>query len=339
MNTQVKEINRIDWIDITRGVAIILVVLGHNIQYGYGPEFFVAKGYFENYFFKIIYSFHMPLMMWLSGYLFLFSIKKRSVLEMIKNRIDTVFIPLLLWALIPTMAEIINGKTISLLTYCGTVKNYLWFLWALLFCSMIVMFIHCYMKDSGIVYLLVIILLNLIPCIDDRWVFMFPFFVAGYMWNFMETCICIKRWNIWLIMVVFIGLLFLYSDDAYVYNTGTFLFSERTWYYQIMINLYRVAIGFVGSISVIVLVKQFIESLPISLRKGLSYCGKASLAIYILDDLLTRYVILRVTTWAYPSIVIAIFETFIVMIFCLTGYFVIKHIPFIGKIMLGGRAS
>ena len=51
-------------IDIIKGIAIFLVVLGHVIQFRFLPESFD-----ENYLFRMIYSFHMPLFMFLSGYL------------------------------------------------------------------------------------------------------------------------------------------------------------------------------------------------------------------------------------------------------------------------------
>ena len=53
-------------IDILKGVAIFLVVFGHCIQY-------CSQGYFdffENKVFIFIYTFHMPLFMLISGYLF-----------------------------------------------------------------------------------------------------------------------------------------------------------------------------------------------------------------------------------------------------------------------------
>lgn len=49
--------NRVQWLDIVKGIGIILVVLAHFYQWsGYG----VGWG-------KFIYSFHMPLFIALSG--------------------------------------------------------------------------------------------------------------------------------------------------------------------------------------------------------------------------------------------------------------------------------
>lgn len=57
MNTK----NRVSWIDISKGIAIILVVLGHSIQ-SYGND--------NDVLFKCIYSFHMPAFFVVSGLTF-----------------------------------------------------------------------------------------------------------------------------------------------------------------------------------------------------------------------------------------------------------------------------
>lgn len=46
---------RVEWVDVAKGIGIILVVLGHNQS----PDYII----------KFIYSFHMPLFFFLSGYL------------------------------------------------------------------------------------------------------------------------------------------------------------------------------------------------------------------------------------------------------------------------------
>ena len=61
---------RILSIDAIKAFAIFCVVLGHCIQYGSGIFYLKDEIYFENWLFKIIYSFHMPLFMLISGYLF-----------------------------------------------------------------------------------------------------------------------------------------------------------------------------------------------------------------------------------------------------------------------------
>lgn len=52
--------NRIAYIDALRGFAILLVIVGHLIQFNYSSGI-------ENPIFNIIYSFHMPLFFFISG--------------------------------------------------------------------------------------------------------------------------------------------------------------------------------------------------------------------------------------------------------------------------------
>lgn len=48
-------------IDISKGIAIILMILGHS---------FILTANWTNFFFKFVYSFHMPLFIIFSGYYF-----------------------------------------------------------------------------------------------------------------------------------------------------------------------------------------------------------------------------------------------------------------------------
>ena len=61
---------RQDWLDLTKGIAILLVVIGHVFRgytaAGLFPEYQTAFAYID----YTIYSFHMPLFFLLSGYLY-----------------------------------------------------------------------------------------------------------------------------------------------------------------------------------------------------------------------------------------------------------------------------
>lgn len=61
---------RLDFIDYAKGIAILLVVIGHLLQYNFVGT--PAKELFD-----VIYSFHMPLFMFLSGYVASLTIDKQ----------------------------------------------------------------------------------------------------------------------------------------------------------------------------------------------------------------------------------------------------------------------
>ena len=68
--------NRIVYIDALRGFAILLVIVGHLIQFNYSSGI-------ENPIFNIIYSFHMPLFFFISGC-------SRSISESVKGANKTI---------------------------------------------------------------------------------------------------------------------------------------------------------------------------------------------------------------------------------------------------------
>ena len=81
------------WVDAVKGLAIYLVILGHSIQYATTRDYYYAK----NSIFQIIYSFHMPLFMMMSGYLFAYSISKYSIKDGIIAKIKGILIPCIVW--------------------------------------------------------------------------------------------------------------------------------------------------------------------------------------------------------------------------------------------------
>ncbi len=64
---------RIEFVDRLKGFAILLVVFGHvaerYLEFDLYPEYSV----FYSILYKVVYSFHMPLFMMISGYLFSYS--------------------------------------------------------------------------------------------------------------------------------------------------------------------------------------------------------------------------------------------------------------------------
>lgn len=71
--------SRIDYIDIAKGIGILLVVMGHN-------DFSLISPFF----FKLIYSFHMPLFFFMSG---IFFKPDLSFLILLRRRFDSVLRP------------------------------------------------------------------------------------------------------------------------------------------------------------------------------------------------------------------------------------------------------
>ncbi|WP_075428910.1 acyltransferase family protein [Selenomonas sp. GACV-9] len=90
------------YLDIVKGIAIIAVVVGHCIQFGSGAEF-MQGDFFYNDVFRFIYSWHMPLFMLVSGYLFSFSVRRHDWRALIISRFKQLVLPMLSWAILITI--------------------------------------------------------------------------------------------------------------------------------------------------------------------------------------------------------------------------------------------
>lgn len=258
------------YLDIIKGVAIILVVFGHSIQYGTGLS--VNNDYFQYPLFIFIYSFHMPLFMLISGFLFFGSVKRHSVKYNCRSKFTSLLIPIIAWntinLIVGDAALLIKGKEISCIDNLLSYFTATWFLWSIFWCSIIVLLIRNLFKDNIFVYLLIGICLLLIN--DKNKVlgisyhtYMYPYFVAGYLWNkfnlyqaYNKISNNKKLLTMIVCVIVFILMLFKYNNNDYVYTTGTaIILNGHLNLSQVSIDLYRYTIGFVGSACILMVIK------------------------------------------------------------------------------------
>lgn len=88
--------NRISYIDQLKGITIFLVVLGHLIEHNAGRN---------NFLWTFIYSFHMPLFMFISGYLANVTFKIdhlnfSNIVLFIGKKSRTLLLPFLSWGVL-----------------------------------------------------------------------------------------------------------------------------------------------------------------------------------------------------------------------------------------------
>lgn len=340
-----KQASRILWVDVVKGTLIILMVFGHNIQFGSGKEMIENQIYFDNPVFRFIYSFHMPCLMLISGYFFGFSVDRQKIW---KRRIENILIPTIAWSIIPVgsvffKATLNRQMDIKVFVSCASILIlYYWFIWAILFGSLTVWLVHKFLKDSIIAYVAIGAWLLFVPKFlnTELWIFMYPYFVVGYLWNIkkvqFEWIVKHKIVTAAILVAAFIVLFAFYNKDSFIYTTGITVRCLK----QLGIDLCRYAIGFVGSAMVIWIVYilyPLVKSKARWVNKGLTYCGQVSLSIYIVDCLLNSYVLPRLTkgfTLNYGTVLI---ETVTVLLFCIGVDWLIKKIPIARKVLLGNR--
>ena len=106
-------IKRIDWIDIAKGLAIVLMVIGHTIP--------------NNHFITLIFSFHMPLFIFLSGFVYKLPKDKCDLLTRLKKYIKKILFPYLIILFICSIIIFYKNYDWNFLNFINFfIKNLLW---------------------------------------------------------------------------------------------------------------------------------------------------------------------------------------------------------------------
>ena len=118
--------NRNLHLDVMKGILILLVVVGHEIQWMYDEHA-------QNPVFNAIYSFHMPMFMLVSGYVAAY-IKKDIDFGWLRGRFVALAVPFIGWIFIDyllNMAWKEQSIWSQIKTVMGAPDKGFWFLWVL----------------------------------------------------------------------------------------------------------------------------------------------------------------------------------------------------------------
>lgn len=339
--------------DVLRGFAIILVILGHCIQEGSGEAYSAGQEYFGNRLYQFIYSFHMPLFMMISGYLGWKSVnrcvEKQERRKLLGRRASSLLAPVFLWTAVDyiriLVSNYISGRPqpeALVFVYFYNALNNLWFLWAVWWCFLAVYLMHYFLKDNLIVYVLGFLALFILP--DGlglgAYKYMLPYYLAGYYMHGYLSDGRLKLDKMPKILLIFInglvfaGLFLYYNEDSFIYLTGYKLVGKNAAR-QLLIDLYRLLIGFAGSGFFILVWQYVIESMPKPGLRILRRLGAESMGIYILSGYMLIFIIQRLDVINTPSYAVNILEAVIVLAVSLPVTIIIGKIPvlkkFIGK--------
>jgi fucose 4-O-acetylase-like acetyltransferase len=168
--------------DALKGFAILLVVVGHSIQepYHYGLS--------HNLVFRFIYSFHMPLFMFVSGYVAALSTKPANT-RFIWNKSIRLVLPFLTWhaARYVIYARYRDYGLVSYWHHLLLAPDHdhgLWFLWVLFLCFCLLVLalrLERYWGTAALALALVFsqfLTVRFAGLTMLKW--FFPFFIAGY---------------------------------------------------------------------------------------------------------------------------------------------------------------
>ncbi len=137
-----QKINRVEWIDIARGIGIILVVYGHVLR-GLEDSRLVGSQGLLRASDHAIYTFHMPLFFFLAGLNVERSYRKGSA-AFIRSRLVNIAYPYLLWSLIQGFIQLalpgyVNTprSMLSLVSILWHPIAQFWFLYVILCCHVL----------------------------------------------------------------------------------------------------------------------------------------------------------------------------------------------------------
>ena len=342
------------FLDFTKAFAIILVVFGHCIQFGSGENYFKEGLFFDNIIFKYIYSFHMPLFMLISGYFFAYGINKEAK-DIFINKFKSLIVPILTWAILPLVIFIAAKCLKNEFSIISTIKHYisyslhsLWFLWAVFWCSLIVIIINKIFKDKTLIYVLIFAVSFLIP--DgynlQLYKFMFPYFIIGYFYkkyNCQEKLSKIYNSNYFICTsgAIFFILLYYFERESYIYVSKHTILNKDI-INQLSIDLYRYFIGFIGSIftlSLLIKIYNIIKKQIIFKENNfILTIGKNTMGIYIISNFINKYILYRVTSFiTYPNFFIIGIESVLVILISILIIKFIQRYKILNKFLLGAK--
>lgn len=266
--------------DVVRGIAILLVVAGHSLQYSTS-----SAAFYNDPIFKFIYGFHMPLLMMISGFWFYNSAERHTPLEVFKVRLRHLILPVLTFTLVVEFSKL-NFDPRSLLI---SFSYNLWFLWATfwLSCAMLLArAVKC--DDNVILYILLYVGTFFLPIIHFSYVYLFmaPFFVIGYLMN--KKGIFSLLFDRYLIpttvisTLLYLVLLLFFNRETYIYDSH-FTFLDGGGWRQILINCQRTITGLCGSFMFLGLIRLCNRHACTPIKCALQYLGKNTLQIYVIS--------------------------------------------------------
>lgn len=286
---------RLEYIDLAKGICIILVVFFHTCSSLPDP-----LG-------RMLQSFRMPLYFIISG---MFFNTYSGMGEFVVKKINKLLIPFIFWSLLGfIISAIINERSISFQKYFICLWNEqipniaVWFLLCLFICSL---FFYCIVLASNkfklVPSILIVITLSFVigisgffmgagetqfslnlPLLIDSAMTALPFYSIGYfIRNYSDILTSTKFSKYWvLISVVLFGLTFFAGHSDIMMND-----MSQTSFCQYYLS------GFVGTSAVLLLSKK-VKHIPF-----VSYWGRNSICILVTHLIINSNLLVPIGDWS-----------------------------------------
>ena len=181
-------------IDSIKGFLIILVLLGHVITALDNVNFY------NHAVMGLIYVFHMPLFILISGYLTK-NPAQQSPREM-WSRVGNIFITLLVFQLLTSLRTYVRFNDSIITTFCKFPYGILWYLMCLIYWRILLYYTPKWLLNRPILYLAIALVTSLLCGLSHMGNFLalqralnfYFFFLLGY--YFRQGCVNTKWWNL-----------------------------------------------------------------------------------------------------------------------------------------------
>lgn len=328
--------NRVLWIDAARGLAIFLVILGHTVQFGSQGKF----DFFSNPLFIFIYSFHMPLFVFLSGFVSAHGIYASDQKHFLRRRFEQLMIPMINWSLVGGMATWLALALLSrsfdflrlLHIELGAFKPYnsLWFLWCIFFINVIVALVRrASIRYRSLILILLVPIIWILPhSIGFQLQWLYPFFVAGVLISRVKELS--RRYEtacVLLASAMFVALIALWQRNYSVYIQGMSLLNDDL-YQTCALWIYRYSLAAIAILSVLGGVRALSQKFRVY---PLIKLGQFSLGIYCLQTFIFRVIQVIPSPSANQSLYFGVYVPIVACLVTVICYSAVNRISSRGR--------
>lgn len=300
---------RLTYIDVSKALAMFLVVFGHIVVEYDTREFGAPVAAF-------IYSFHTALFMFVSG-LFFNNCLRKSFKHILIEKSRQLLLPYICWWTlylfiidIPESHFDVGGCIYSFITG-GLLKGF-WYV-KLLFLYIIVTWIFVkVLKNKWLGCTASFALFTLLPNFSFSRLFIL-FYLAGYLGK--DLLLRLNHYGWIIVLIVFDIILFLFWKGEYNYNSLDM---------RIVPYFVRTSIGITTSILIILVIKNILIHLSGNNKvvRSIAYTGSITLGIYLCHNFIFRSVLWGWILEPLPHNNVLVYFVYAVIVYIIASAFV-----------------
>lgn len=342
MNIQAKQ--RLQYFDALKAFTIFLVLCGHSIQY------LLHSSPDDSTFFCLIYTFHMPLFMMMSGY-FSFSAVKRGFWESIATRARMLLLPIATLSFILAALYLFLRSENLIYKFFYLFGGNLWFLKTAFTCFFLtrLCFLCGRYKYLAIIATLILSQMDIIYMYSFLYGFtniniMYPCFLVGLLirnhWNYFTThC----KQVLYISLAIFVVMLLFFSRNSSLSIINIFNIELKGVCSVFYSRFYELATGFSGSIFFISLFSiLFNRKIENKIYDTICYWGQNTLGIYILqfvylEILINGLIYFDNTNYFVFNFIIVPLVSLAVLILCIVTINIVRRNKYSTFLLLGEK--